>query len=1280
MKNKKFLIVLFSICLIAMTALFVSCGDGDSASSDSYGSDDTGSKTKISLSIDKLTLARYSDYTLTVKYTGEGEVVWSSSDERIATVENGYVVALNNGETVITAAVGEAKAECMVSVNETEGLAPVLCVSDETAINIFNSSDYELTPYVLFDGRKYQAESLSFESSDKNVADVDKNGKVTAKAYGTADITVTGNWRGVSSDVLAAVVSFKVIPDVSIIVKNAEGVSIESVAVYSLSELDGQTFKNSESFTVTVEDNRNAIENPDVKWTIADGGENLITLKNGVLQSEGIAGETTITASATVNGEVYSTQPIKVEVLKPVVEKQINKDADLYKQKFASDFSDIFTDGKAIVDICDVTGDKFDIGYTADGETDFSNSGITPGERKWVVYNDAYGYEINVIAASIVIRSANDFVDMYDATCKGVWKYEGYIILDSDIDFAGFDYNSAKKASTWWSNRGSASSAGFFINTTLGNAEEYGGVTAAVTRWLGRADGFTGTFDGRGHIVKNLSVELYGLFPNIKEGSVFKNVAFVNADVKTSSAVISSAVEGTVENVYIEVSADNTWLSIGYIGGVTMALGSTAKLKNVVVAANFTSPDKTREDGAKTVSECGAIAAAYKNGATLENVYAIANAGGLFGTYTTNIGGDGYNGSLKAYTEVTSEIKPAGGFVGFDDKYWNTNDIFPIFKNAIDFTADKTMVVAGGNDNVIKISSASAYADFELANVPENLAGYLTLDKDGKTATVTVSPEIISEIAVNGRASFTVRVKYRGTSSAIKEQEIQIVRFNEIDGLTVTKGTANGAGFATGETGLTSADETAYLTVLAGGITINGEDLDGYRVKYDFAKKILYVEKIDGEFEKGSLLALKAGTIFSLGEQGFAVSSDFEQIMVGDGNGLDSGDWCAIENLAIDCGNWGSAGQVRFHHSDLGLAEGTEGRIVSGQVLKNGVAFTDYSHVKYGTDNSTRFEYNFGDYDVVTVKAGLIVNYGSACYRFTNDYSLVNLPVVQNAPNAGGCLGYGGGTWATPWTVNKMSAWGNGSRIQFNCSQIPAPDGTLNNGEVNAYTQNVYSDWVTGKSSVVLIRNGEEIALNSSTDYQIWYHSSAQFGTSFSISMLSGSSIKFVEGDIVKVKKGTVISFKVNGVDMFFAITEDVSQINVGSEKGIWGGDWYFLEEVTVTRAAWGNTAQVRFNHEEIDASGTGTIMNSGYLFKNGEAFVPTNVIYFPEPNNNSTFSTGFEGTFAEGDVITIKAGLLIKYNDKCYRFTNTFSLKNMGAGNGDAWGDWKPCDNPEGI
>lgn len=44
------------------------------------------------------------------------EVVWTSSNPKVATVENGLVTALSAGEAVITAAVGECSATCLVTV------------------------------------------------------------------------------------------------------------------------------------------------------------------------------------------------------------------------------------------------------------------------------------------------------------------------------------------------------------------------------------------------------------------------------------------------------------------------------------------------------------------------------------------------------------------------------------------------------------------------------------------------------------------------------------------------------------------------------------------------------------------------------------------------------------------------------------------------------------------------------------------------------------------------------------------------------------------------------------------------------------------------------------------------------------------------------------------------------------------------------------------------------------------------------------------------------------
>lgn len=59
---------------------------------------------------------------------------WSSSDEAVATVNNGVVKALAEGETVITVTAGDLSAQCTVVVEQTED-------SDETASVYFSLSD-----------------------------------------------------------------------------------------------------------------------------------------------------------------------------------------------------------------------------------------------------------------------------------------------------------------------------------------------------------------------------------------------------------------------------------------------------------------------------------------------------------------------------------------------------------------------------------------------------------------------------------------------------------------------------------------------------------------------------------------------------------------------------------------------------------------------------------------------------------------------------------------------------------------------------------------------------------------------------------------------------------------------------------------------------------------------------------------------------------------------------------------------------------------------------------
>lgn len=112
------------------------------------------------------------------------EVTWSSSDESIATVENGRIIACGAGEVTITASNGACQASCTVTIS-----APVRGLSfKETSISMFEGGLYRLTP--LFNPVFAENQEIVWSSSDEEVVTVD-GGLVKALKLGNAVITAT---------------------------------------------------------------------------------------------------------------------------------------------------------------------------------------------------------------------------------------------------------------------------------------------------------------------------------------------------------------------------------------------------------------------------------------------------------------------------------------------------------------------------------------------------------------------------------------------------------------------------------------------------------------------------------------------------------------------------------------------------------------------------------------------------------------------------------------------------------------------------------------------------------------------------------------------------------------------------------------------------------------------------------------------------------------------------------------------------------------------------------
>lgn len=113
-------------------------------------------------------------------------VVWTSSDENIATVDkDGLVTGIASGEATITATTANGKtAECRITVS-----VPVESVSlDKESAMLETGETLLLTATVLPENAGNK--SVTWSSSAENVASVDKNGLVTAKSAGEAVITV----------------------------------------------------------------------------------------------------------------------------------------------------------------------------------------------------------------------------------------------------------------------------------------------------------------------------------------------------------------------------------------------------------------------------------------------------------------------------------------------------------------------------------------------------------------------------------------------------------------------------------------------------------------------------------------------------------------------------------------------------------------------------------------------------------------------------------------------------------------------------------------------------------------------------------------------------------------------------------------------------------------------------------------------------------------------------------------------------------------------------------
>lgn len=226
------------------------------------------------------------NYSLDKSKYKESDVKWTSTNTNIATVNsNGVIKGIAEGKTTIIAKVDNISKSINVSVEKTI-IKPTSISLSKTSLELKTGEKTSINATIM--PGEATNKTITWKSSDTNVATVDSKGEITAKGAGTATITAT------TSNGLTQTLTVKV-------TQMAEKITLS---------LDKTSIKVGETAKITYNVLPSTTTDKSIKYTYDNNYISLDT--NGKITAKK-AGTTKITATSSSNPKVTATITLTIK-------------------------------------------------------------------------------------------------------------------------------------------------------------------------------------------------------------------------------------------------------------------------------------------------------------------------------------------------------------------------------------------------------------------------------------------------------------------------------------------------------------------------------------------------------------------------------------------------------------------------------------------------------------------------------------------------------------------------------------------------------------------------------------------------------------------------------------------------------------------------------------------------------------------------------------------------------------------------------------------------------